>query len=349
MIPKLEECIQYQPRPAESEAAARGNERHKTIAQVLLGKLELGYINDIELRKDVAWVMEELNERGIKVRTVEWELGLRVDNKLVWRCTIDAAGTARDEMWIVDYKTGDQRDYTGQYAAYGKAAMAKRKENKCVVLELNIDLRKAREFSLERKDAEERTDAIYHEWLERGEGGHRINQYCDWCSRQGDCPLWRVEGKKALVALGPQAPIEPLENRIDDLKNDPVKLGEFMTAFKRLETLVYEEWKLKDAIMDHLNNQRDVPGFVRARNPSTPIVDIEKVLSLIVKEMGTMRSAEFIKVSIPKLKEAWKAFAPDRELPVEVGNLVSELYHPMVKPPPGRGASKAAIKDRKTT
>jgi hypothetical protein len=372
VIPKLEECIYFQSKSTEGNVyTGRGNEKHRIIAEVLMGHYPVNKITNLEHKRDAAWVKQMVEQRGLTVHFTEKEYPLVISGKTVWTCTVDVVALdQKNGLWIIDHKTGDERDYTGQYAAYGKAVMLDRNRLCAVFLELNLDLRKDTEFDMTLSDCTVRTDAIYGEWLTRGmrEDPYTINQYCDWCALQGECPAWRESAKTALAIL-PDAPLKPLEQRVEEMKKDPVALGEFMSAYKRLETLVVE-WKLKEAILEYLQNdpkRECVPGWSLRKLPTRKVPSVYDLLKAgkaldekgnevelpcevfmrMVKTCGTDNMEQFLKISsVEALEEVWQTFFPSEEMPIRIDVIENPGFTVAVKPPPGRGRAAAAIKER---
>jgi CRISPR/Cas system-associated exonuclease Cas4 (RecB family) len=340
VLPKLEECLHFQPKESIDEYTSRGTSLHGIIACVLRKQHGVADIPIKEDRETVAWAISELTSRELEILEVEKEMPLLIHGEKVWDMTVDLI--ARDEdLWVVDWKSGDKRDYSAQIAAYGMEAMRKRRKKNCVLMVSYLDLRESYEYELEYGDAVIRVTELYDAWRNPAKAAYVINDYCDYCHLRGACPAWLEEGKKAFALTE-----DTLDLRVEELKKDPVKLGEFFAAYKRLVKLVEKEWALKDMVLEHLTNGRDVPGFGLARDPSYQTVDPEQVLLNVVGEMGTMRAAKFISVSIPKMIEGWSEFSSE-PLPVEVVTVTPATYHSKLQAPPGRGAARALRDKRK--
>jgi hypothetical protein len=115
----------------------------------------------------------------------------------------------------------------------------------------------------------------------------------------------------------PEQPVDRLVYEIERLKQDPVTLGQFYTAYRRLEKLVEDEWRLKEAIFDYLQRGQEVPGFRLQRSPVQETVEVEQVLLKCAAPMGSIRAREFLSVSIPKLRQEWAKWSRE-PLPVEI-------------------------------
>ncbi len=102
------------------------------------------------------------------------------------------------------------------------------------------------------------------------------------------------------------------EAKIGDLKNNPIDLEKFVSAYERLKTLIEEDWKLKDALKSHMETGFKAESFtlvrVKDKEIQEPNVNPEEYLQKVVKEIGTMKAAGAIKVDLSKAKEIWSSY-----------------------------------------
>jgi hypothetical protein len=118
-FPRLELCIRYQTRDdgEESPAAGRGHDLHELFAAVLAGEMKPEAIEDLESRECIQWALSEIDSRGINVHYVEYELEIRgEDGEVITTGTTDAWGVTK-ELWVIDAKSGDEYDYSAQFAS----------------------------------------------------------------------------------------------------------------------------------------------------------------------------------------------------------------------------------------
>jgi len=272
------------------------------------------------------------------------------DGEILTAGMVDAWGRTETELWGIDFKTGDQRDYSAQFAAYGRALMAKAGESRCVWLELYLDLRIANEYNIPAPEAEDRVVQLHRRFLGKRLEEPAANAYCDWCGSRAQCPVWLKDASKAMAASPPQPeaeqPVDRLVYEIERLKQDPVKLGQFYTAYRRLEKLVEDEWRLKEAIFDYLQRGEEVPGFRLQRSPVQETVEVEQVLLRCAVPMGSIRAREFLSVSIPKLRQEWAKWSRE-PLPVEIKQ-GPVTFHVRSDTPKGSGRAAAARRARRS-
>jgi hypothetical protein len=338
LFPKLELCIKFEDKPGESgEAANRGIDLHELLAAVLAGELKIEDIKDAESRACIAWAISEIDARGINVHYVEYQVEIRdAEGNVVTGGTADAWGVTTKELWVIDAKSGDEYDYSAQFAGYARSIMQEQQRDKCVFLLLYFDLRKAVEYDIELDDAETRVTNLIVRYRERDNEPPQANDYCGWCARRGDCPVWLNSASDALTVV-PEA--EPdLVYKIDQIKKDPQRLADFYIAYKRLVKLCTEEWHLSDALFEHLRNGAKPEGVIMSHRKGNDFVDPEKALLECYHELGAMRFAQAISINPTKLREVWQKFTSEPfPLTIETG---PEIYFPKIAQPKGRGKAR---------
>ena len=144
LFPKLELCIRFEARKdeegEENEAIKRGRSLHELLAAVLAGEITIESIKDAESRACIAWAVAEIDRRGIKVHYVEYDVEITdADGNKVTGGTCDAWGVTTKELWVIDAKSGDEYDYSAQFAGYAKSILEEQKRDKCVFLLLYLE------------------------------------------------------------------------------------------------------------------------------------------------------------------------------------------------------------------
>ncbi|MBV9489449.1 MAG: hypothetical protein JO069_06960 [Verrucomicrobia bacterium] len=343
-FPRLEQCIHFVEKSGARMEVARGHQVHALLQGALAKEIVPEEIADPELREGVLWALDEIVRREIVIRGVEE--GVQVRNpagEVLTIGTVDAWGRTGAELWGIDFKTGDQRDYSAQFAAYGGALMTREQEDRCAWLELYLDLRVAREYEIQFAEAENRVLELHGRFLRRKREKPVANFYCEWCSARASCPVWLDDASRALAVAKSEPETEPVDRlvyEIERIKRDPVKLGHFYLAYRRLEKLVEDEWQLKDAILEYLQKGEAVPGFRLQRSPVQEAVDVEEVFLNCAVPMGSIRAREFLSVSIPKLRQEWAKWSRE-PLPVKVEQ-APPTFHVRIDVPKGSGRAAAA-------
>jgi hypothetical protein len=338
LFPKLELCIKFEDKPGESgEAAKRGIDLHELLAAVLAGELKIEDIKDKESRECIAWAVAEIDRRGITVHYVEYDVDITdADGNKITGGTADAWGVTTKELWVVDAKSGDEYDYSAQFAGYAKSILEEQRRDRCVFLLLYFDLRKAVEYDVEYADAADRVHQLMIRYRHREEEEPQANDYCGWCAKRGTCKVWLDSASSALT-VSPSA--EPdLVYKIAQIKKDPQKLAQFYIAFKRLAKLFSDEWHISDALLQHLKDGAKPEGVIMSHRKGDSHVNAEQALIECYHELGAMRFAQAISVNPTKLKEIWEKFT-DRPFPLTILR-GSDIYFPKIAQPKGRGTAR---------
>jgi hypothetical protein len=338
LFPKLELCIRFEDKPGESgEAAKRGIDLHELLADVLAGELKIEDIKDKESRECIAWAVAEIDKRGINIHYVEYDVEITdADGNKVTGGTCDAWGVTVKELWVIDAKSGDEYDYSAQFAGYAKSILEEQRRARCVFLVLYFDLRIAREYDVEYEVAVDRVHNLIVRYRDRENEEPQGNDYCGWCARRGDCSVWLDSASDALTVVPDAQP--DLVYKIEQIKKDPQKLAEFYIASKRLLKLFTDEWHISEALLEHLKNGAKPEGVIMSHRKGNDYVDTEKALLECYHELGAMRFAQAISVNPTKLKEIWEKFT-DRPFPLQILT-GPEIYFPKIAQPKGRGKAR---------
>jgi hypothetical protein len=336
-FPKLELCIHFEGKEGDTEAGGRGHDLHELLAAVLAGELEVDKIEDRESRECIAWAIGEIDKRGINVHYVEYELEIvDANGNVVTGGTSDAWGVTIEELWVIDAKSGDEYDYSAQFAGYAKSILEEQRRDKCVFLVLYLDLRIAREYDVEYSDAADRVHQLIVRYRDRADEAPQANDYCNWCARRVECPVWLNSANDAMTVVPETEP--DLVYQIEQIKKDPQRLADFYIAYKRLVKLCTEEWHISDALFEHLRNGEKPQGVIMSHRKGNDFVDPEKALLECYHELGAMRFSQAISINPTKLKEVWEKFTSEPfPLKIETG---PEIYFPKIAQPKGRGKAR---------
>jgi hypothetical protein len=344
-FPRLELCIHCEPKVDDKKedkpAAGRGNSLHDLASAVMVGEIEIEQIEDRESRECVRWGIEEINRRQIQVEYVEYEVEIRNGDEVVTSGTCDGFGYSPDDLWVVDFKSGDERDYSGQFTPYSKSIMEEQKKTRCLFLVLYFDLRLALEYEITLEEATTRLAELVDRYVHRDQEEPEANEYCGWCAKRGECPVWLEPAGKALALAGGNP---ELVQRIEEIKKDPQRCADLYVAYKKLGDLMTKEWHISDALLEHLKNGAKPEGVVIAHKVGNSYVDPEKAMIACYKHLGAARMAQVVSINPNKLKEIWEGFTVDPfPLEIEVG---PDIYFPKRTQPKGRGKARA-LRDKR--
>lgn len=181
-LPKLALCGQFRGDPVSSDAAARGTKLDEVFRQ-LIAKQNVDVSElDQEERIAVKWAENTALILADGKPLESREENLRVE-------VLGMTGTADllciEGRWSADLKTGIQRNYLEQQAAYALGFMDQYFCEEWTVHLLYCDEASLETFRFTREEA----DAIVRHVLTNAKDNApaRPNDYCGWCARRFDC------------------------------------------------------------------------------------------------------------------------------------------------------------------
>ncbi len=242
-LPKLAECRAYEGKPGTSPAAERGTRLDRIIRDIWsrAGKAsELLAGLPAEDADAIDWAlntMEHLAE-GATIETREAELAAACPVEGIRPGTMDALCVERS--FLVDFKTGQIRNYREQMAAYALACMDAYFADSWTAHLLFVD----QQVVITHDFTEAEARAIV-EQVRDMPVAETPCEYCKWCARFGTCPKLRA-GLAEVVELGTTAPkMTPhdkagkiLPPNLLDIANDDARAHAFLAAFAVAEDYV---------------------------------------------------------------------------------------------------------------
>jgi PD-(D/E)XK nuclease superfamily protein len=342
-FPALEACIRFEGTPVDSEAARRGTDIHAEIAKWFRAP------QDFVISTEAQWALSEINRLNVNpILTEQVVMILDELGEEITSGTIDLVGESGEDLWIFDWKTGDKRDYSAQLAAYALAVMDDNKGfQKVVVAVCYVDLRETEIYDLDYATANARVLELYERWKARKTLSPTLCHYCDWCALKGSCEAWI---RQAETALAISETLNANLRAIDNLKNSPGQLSEFLIAYDRLKKLVDDEWRLKEAMKTHLQtghkDEHYIVVDVSEKEVTTEYIDPEMFLVDVVKEIGTMRAAQAISIDPVEAQKMWSGFTSE-PFPIPVlSKTETKAGYSYVKAKPRKGSGMAALARR---
>ncbi len=201
-LPKLAECRAYVSTSGTSEAAERGTKLDGIIRNawsklakespdnVCLGDIVSASELSAEDEKAVAWAMITMNNLcgGVpaSIETCEEQLQAVVPVEGVQPGTMD--GLCVERGFLVDFKTGQIRDYKAQMAAYALACMDAYFADTWTAHLLFIDQQIVVTHNFTEAEARALVEGIVNTPAEP-----TACEYCSWCASFGTCPLTRTQ------------------------------------------------------------------------------------------------------------------------------------------------------------
>lgn len=337
VLPPLSECIHYEADESRKflEEISAGAVTHETNAEFLRLVKEKGLVPGPweefpeNVRSSLKWIAEEfIIKRKLAIEGIEEELPVYDELGLeLCKAHLDVRfSTPKGEPYIVDWKSGQKRNYGPQIMAYALAAMDKTNWHYCYA---GIAYQETGEFYEQKIEYKKAAGIINNlaEAFATKSAPHTINRYCEWCALNRKCPAWVKQANLALVATRTLADYTPLD--VEALKNDPTRLEDFLLLYERLKDMIDKEWRLKEALMLHTDTTGYQPtNFTKVTvEPQTTEIlscDSEEFLKKVAKKIGPERTALVITVDVARAKAEWEKLHADTEFPIRVRAEVSE-------------------------
>ena len=314
-LPKLALCGQYEGKQGSSDAASRGTMLDGVFRDAWVSG-ELPRDLNEEDTKAVNWALHRCIQLGggaDGLTTSESECRIQTSG-LEHMGTAD--GIAAKGKWLIDLKSGQVYDYTGQMAAYALGLMETHFEQEWTTHLLFCDQRQVVTQHWTYTSAKETVQAI----LDNVGTAPKENDYCGWCAKSLTCPARVASKDSALVTVAGLAPTVQDEAFLA-LLNDPDRLGQFLTACQTLEDF---RDAAKEKAHGLLEAGVNVPGWRLQKPRATEFVGAEYIAEAV--EAGTIGAGDAIKamgsISAKKAEQLWSvagAVMPENIVSRKVG------------------------------
>ena len=297
-LPKLALCGQFEGKQGSSDAASRGTMLDGVFRDAwVTGELPRD-LNE-EDTKAVNWALHRCIQLGggaDGLTTSESECRIQTSG-LEHMGTAD--GIAAKGKWLIDLKSGQVYDYTGQMAAYALGLMETHFEQEWTTHLLFCDQRQVVTQHWTYTSAKETVQRI----LDNVGTAPVQNDYCNWCAKSLTCPARVASKDSALVTVAGLAPTVQDEAFLS-LLNDPDRLGQFLAACQTLEDF---RDAAKAKAFELLEAGEKVPGWRLQKPRATEFVGAEYVARAV--EEGLIGAGNAIaaygSLSAKKAEQLW--------------------------------------------
>jgi hypothetical protein len=226
-----------------------------------------------------------------------------------------ADGIAVRGKWLIDLKSGQVYDYTGQMAAYALGLMETHFEQEWTTHLLFCDQQKMVTQHWTYTSAKETVQAI----LDNVGTAPKENDYCGWCAKSLTCP-GRVQSQAIVLATTEHA-ITPQDGSFLTLLDDPARIGLFL---RQCATLDHFREAAADKARQLLEAGEQVPGWRLQKPRATEFVGAEYIAEAV--EAGTIGAGDAINaygsLSAKKAEQLWSvagAVMPENIVSRKVG------------------------------
>lgn len=304
-LPKLAACAKYQGAEFAGDAANRGTEMDTLYRGILAGTGTMDITN--EDHRAVWWAVEttRLLAHGSPILSAEDDLRIEACGMTG---TADAA--IPDEDASIDLKSGEERDYHSQQAAYALGFMDRYFVDEWTVYLLYCDLRKVVKHQFTRAEAE---DIVRHVVARVKDDLARPTpcEYCDWCAKKYRCRE-RLEGVAWWTGKDPATIDWDVE------LSDPARLAQFLDMC----AVIAKDGGLNDMARSRakafLVDGKEVPGYgLRNRKGSEWVLPLEVGRHIQRMGFGPVLDA-YGNLSAEKFRALWAERITDRPFPEEI-------------------------------
>ena len=254
LLPKLAECPCYESKQGEAgPAAQRGTKLDGRFREAL----STGELNEVDLPKDdikaLKWALKEVRKIAGKNPIISDESLLKVNTP-----GIEHEGTEDvripDIQTSLDLKTGIQRSYYAQMAAYAYGNMESHfcEEWTCYLVYCDQKEIVEHRFTLEQ------AKGIVNRILEAHSNPDKqpsVSAYCSWCAKKDTC-VAVVQPVQEAHAIMESANLAVLR---EEIANDPARHARFLEINKMFESEIVKP--LKDLAKKKLESGDYLPGF----------------------------------------------------------------------------------------
>jgi hypothetical protein len=220
-----------------------------------------------------------------------------------------ADGIAVKGKWLIDLKSGQVYDYTGQMAAYALGLMETHFEQEWTTHLLFCDQQKMVTQHWTYTSAKETVQAI----LDNVGTAPKENDYCGWCAKSLTCP-GRVQSQ-AIVLQTTEHAISPQDGSFLTLLDDPARIGLFL---RQCATLDHFREAAADKARQLLEAGEQVPGWRLQKPRATEFVGAEYVAKAV--EEGLIGAGDAINalgsLSAKKAEQLWSVSG--HEMPAHI-------------------------------
>lgn len=307
-LPKLALCGQYEGKQGSSDAASRGTMLDGVFRDAWVSG-ELPRDLNEEDTKAVNWALHRCIQLGggaDGLTTSESECRIQTSG-LEHMGTAD--GIAAKGKWLIDLKSGQVYDYTGQMAAYALGLMETHFEQEWTTHLLFCDQRQVVTQHWTYTSAKETVQAI----LDNVGTAPKENDYCGWCAKSLTCP-GRVQSQ-AIVLQTTEHAITPKDGSFLTLLDDPARIGLFL---RQCATLDHFREAAAEKARQLLEAGEAVPGWRLQKPRATEFVSADYVAKAV--EEGLIGAGNAIaaygSLSAKKAEQLWSVSG--HEMPVHI-------------------------------
>lgn len=317
-LPKLAACRCFESKPASSPEAARGTRLDAIIRAAWNGE-PIDADLPAEDAEAVSWALSALAALHVGVDksdvfTNEEQLRAVVPVAGVEPGTMDACCPA--QWWLADFKTGQERSYFEQMAAYSLACMEEYWADEWTAHLLFVDQKRVVTHHFTRQEAAAVVRGVVDSPVVP-----TCCEYCGWCAAQESCPAIQQAAAEVtapeLPACSPAAASRgELPSVLEALAASEEHAHAFLAKLK-----VVNDWA--DLLKDRIKNRLEIENsdyFSRVVTAGRRVVSPADLATLMPAEQVLPLCTA---IPLKKAEEALTAHNPAAELPESMVKLWS--------------------------
>lgn len=305
-FPAWSYCTHYKGTPVPEDdlenKANRGTLQHICLEDMFTGKGVDPIIVDVlteEESEGLEWAYNWVSDNTPSPRLCERKISMVDDDfELLYFGTIDLTWIDTDSvLHIMDYKTGNKRDYLAQLMGYALPCMIEYKVDKCIVHTCYTKFQTVEEVELTLAECRETVLGLLDD-VKSGSIDPQPCDYCSWCSKASTCSAL-TDGAIKVVQGYVDSPFELAEYHSSQI-TDPNQMYKALWIASKLEGWCKSVKKhAKDMSIEM---GMPIPNTkICNRKGKETITDVNKAL-----EMSGMTEYEFMSacsVSLDKLAD----------------------------------------------
>ena len=334
--PALELCTHYENTIDPSPNKHRGAGFHAIIAQCLQVRSKGEPVTPAmcgQFLTQCDFAMSVQSDLIPHIKGIEYEVTLYEDccenhpveipkeRHFITSGTIDLWGLA-DRPAIIDWKTGQERNYSAQLAVYGVGLLEERGDTEIDLHTVFVDQERVISETCTLDELRERVDMLV-EAVRDPASPYAINSYCGRCDlRDHGCSAWTHE--RQLVQGFLPDPSLSLQERFAVLKQDPEKLARFIVAFRRLKNMVEKVEHLDQVALGMIQGGATMPGLQKITRKGSESIKPSDIYGLIQKLFTPTLNDEdldlLLTVDLEQAKKLWPKYMSVRFPKTKVSN-----------------------------
>jgi len=256
-LPMLEKCIGFESDGETSPYAQQGTDEHKVLESLLNGEKVEQVPDSVKYAHDLILQFVGGFEEYLKP---EVSIGIMSSTFTTIYGTVDVCMVNDDgDGMVIDYKSGQKRDYWAQLKAYGLGLAQAYDLNNVQTVVIYGRQHCYESDIFEAEDLQKDFDALIEKYLRKHEDKEARTpcEYCKWCLHKSNCKA----RTKAVKEVAPEDKKDLLKGIRADMnlkKIDGEKLGRLYQFSKVIADFADD---VKKEVKERLENEQKVTGY----------------------------------------------------------------------------------------